>query len=89
MFVVVFLVEPKLHIIVPENFIFALDEESLKNIGKNGNFQYKVFWSENCVDTEGVPDEKYQPDFNLQNSESFPPADSACYIGKLKRFFCK
>lgn len=89
MFVVVFLVEPKKYIIVPEEFIFALDEESLKNIGKNGNFSYKIFWSDNCVDNEGVPDKEYPPDFSLENSAPFPPADKACYIGKLKRFFCK
>lgn len=89
MFVVVFLVESKMHIIVPEKFIFSLDEESLKNVSKNAHFQYKIFWSESCVNSEGVPDIAYPPDFSLENISTFPPANSACYIGKLKRFCCK
>lgn len=89
MFVVVFLVEPKQHIIVPENHIFGLNLESLKNIGKNGNFRYKIFWSEWAVDADGVPDIEYIPDFDLPKRTTFPPAESGCYVGKLKKNFSK
>lgn len=89
MFVVVFLLEPKQHIVVPENHIYDLDEESLKNIGRNGNFQYKIFYSKRAIDDSGVPDCAYTPDFNLPKSTTFPPAQSGCYVGKLKKFFSK
>lgn len=42
MFVVVFLVDPKVHIVVAEEFIFNLSQQSLKNVGKNSNFKYTV-----------------------------------------------
>lgn len=45
-----FLVDPEVYVIVPEKFIFNLDEQSLKNVGEDGNFKYKVFYAENCVD---------------------------------------
>lgn len=87
MFVVVFLTDVKKHIIVPEQFIFGLDEERLKNIGRNSNFQYKIFWSENAIDENGVPNAEYLPNFALPKCTTFPPVDDACYVGKLKKFF--
>lgn len=87
MFVVVFLVDPKVHVIVPEEFIFNLDEQSLKNVGKNGNFKYKVFYAENCIDENGIQNYECVPNFNLADCIEFPPVGEACYIGKLKRFF--
>lgn len=86
MFVVVFLIEPKVHVIVPEQFIFDLNEESLKNVGKNGNFHYKIFWSENALTVDGAPDSGYKPNFDSPESKVFPPIGSACYVGKLKKF---
>lgn len=87
MFVVVYLVDAKAHIIVPEKFIFGLDEERLKNVGRNSNFQYKIFWAESAIDANGVPNAEFLPDFNLPKSTAFPPNDEACYVGKLKKFF--
>lgn len=89
MFVVVFLTDAKEHVIVPEEFIFGLDEESLKNRGRNANFSYKIFWSENAISENGVPNAQYLPNFNLPKSTEFPPVDEACYVGKLKKLFSK
>lgn len=86
MFIVVFLVDAKKHIIVPEEFIFNLDEESLKNKGKNPSFRYTVFWSENALDANGVPQADYLPDFNLTKSIDYPPIGDACYLGQIKKF---
>lgn len=89
MFVVVFLVDSKKHIIVPEEFVFDLDEESLKNKGKNPNFRYTVFWSENALDENGIPRAEYVPDFNLVKVIDFPPIGDACYLGQVKKFYSK
>lgn len=87
MFVVVLLVDAKEHIIIPEEFIFGLDEQSLKNVGKNPHFRYKVFWTP--LNDEGIPVAGYVPNFNLDKSTTFPPVGKACYVGRIKKFFSK
>lgn len=90
MYVVVYLIDVKKNVIVPEKHINGLDEESLKNVGANHNFTYQIFWSENATNDEGVPNGEYQPNFNLPKSMIFPPdVPDACYTGRIKNFFRK
>lgn len=46
-FAVAYLIAPKKHVVVPENYIFDLNEAKLRNYGVNSNQTHKVFWSEN------------------------------------------
>lgn len=87
MFVVVFLLDEKKHIIVPEEFICELDEQSLKNVGKNAHFRYKIYWTP--LNDEGIPIAGYVPNFNLVKSTTFSVDGEACYVGKIKKFFSK
>lgn len=79
-FVVVFLMKPKKYVVVPENFIFDLDQTKLKNIGANRNQNFKIFWSNIGNDV--------QPNFNAEESEIYPPnIIEACYIGRVYKFY--
>lgn len=80
-FAVVYLIDAKKHIVVPENHIFDLNQAKLKNIGVNRNQNFKIFWSSQT---------NSMPNFNSNRSYIFPPAtDEACYIGRIYKFFSK
>lgn len=93
MFVVVHLVDVKKRIIVPENFIFDLSQENLKNNGCNKNFTYLAYWSHTALgDENSAPNINCQPNFTAPISKIFPPGDDlqeACYTVRLKKFFGK
>lgn len=79
-FVLVFLKEPKKYVVVPENFIFDLDQQKLKNNGANRNQNFKIFWSNdiNCT----------APNFDAEESKIHPPiVVEACYIGRVYKFY--
>lgn len=87
MFVVVYLLKPGVRIIIPENFVHDLCEQTLKNIGRNSNHKYLIYWSKN-VNGDGI----CQPNFGAPLSDHYPPqndAIEACYIAQLKYFFRK
>lgn len=88
MFVVVYLCYAKKHIIIPQNFILGLSQQSLNNVGKNRNKKFVMFWSKNAVRNE-IPDLNYIPNFNCDISAIFPPVgrNEACFIGQIKYFF--
>lgn len=92
MFAVVFLCDAKKHIIIPQEFIFGVSQQSLNNVGKNRNRKYLVFWSKQavCAGSE-IPDSKYKPNFSLNVSKTFPPVgrDQACFIAQTKYYFGK
>lgn len=92
LYVVVQLLEPNKRIIVPESFIFDLCEESLKNVGRNPNHQYLVYWSNLALgDGTAEPDTTCKPKFHLPLSQSYPPEEllEACYLAQIKMFFGK
>lgn len=77
-FAVVYLIEPKKHIVVPENFIFNRNDIKLKNYGVNANQTHKVFW---CENGEG-------PHFDASESKEFPPiSGEGCYKSRILKFF--
>lgn len=91
LYVVVHLLEPRKRIIIPESFIFSLCEQSLKNVGKNSNHSYLIYYSKSVLgDGTSAPDVNCVPDFRLPLSKVFPPDDNseeACYMAQLKYFF--
>lgn len=92
MFVVVHLIEPKKRIIVPENFILGLSEQSLKNYGTNSNINYTVYWSKDALgDENNEPNANHETNFRLAKSNVYPPDDlrETCYNARLKYFFSK
>lgn len=93
LFVVVYLVEPKKRIILPENFIYDLCEVSLKNNGRNSNHKYLIYWSKNAIgDGSFAPDFKIEPNFDAPLSHIYPPENDvieACYIAQIKLFVGK
>lgn len=90
MFVVVYLIEPKINIVIPEEWIFALDEEKIKNMGANSNQSYRIFYSNDASNENGVPNGLHAPNFNLLLMDIFPPSYDVvecCYIGRVKHFY--
>lgn len=74
-FAVVYLIKPKKHIVVPENFIFDRNDIKLKNYGVNSN---QVFWCE----SDG------EPNFDANESNEFPPiSGEGCYKSRIWKFF--
>lgn len=92
--VVVLLTKPRAHTIVPENYIYGLKEleDNLKTWGANKKHDHLIFWSQNLLNDDTVPDETIQPNFSSASYDVFPPppqVKAACYIGRIKRFFSK
>lgn len=55
MFVVVFLNGIKKYIPIVEEWIFDIDEQSLKNNGVNSNRNVLIFYSINGINDDGIP----------------------------------
>lgn len=88
MFVVVFVKSVKKKFIVPEQWIYGVDEESLKNNGVNSNKSVLIFWSDS-IDADGYPDATFTPNFTAPNSMKFPPPKpnkQACYVGRSTQY---
>lgn len=91
MLVLVYLLEAKKQIIIPQEWIMDLDQEILNNRGKNSNQNRRVFWTSVGINRD-IPNATLPPNFNLPNSTVFPPSNNAtetCYIARIKRFCCK
>lgn len=91
MFVVVHLIEPKVNIVVPEEFVF-LDPAKLRNLGVNRNQTHLIYWSKMAEEYQGRVDDENKPNFHLPISNESPPpmgAEHACYFGRTVRFFSK
>lgn len=88
MLVVVYLRDARCHTVVPEEFIFALVERSLKNRGLNSNQNRRIYFSREVFEklqrNEVIED--YIPNFNLPVTEIYPlPNDleETCFIGRM------
>lgn len=93
MFVVVYLLESKKNVIVPEKFIYGLSEEKLKNYGANHNQSHRIYWSEAALEgVDQIPNPDFPTNFFLPTTTVHPPPNEiveTCYTGRLKRFFGK
>lgn len=90
--VVVVQTNPKYHIIVPESYIFGLNnvQAELKTWGVNNKRDHLVYWKRSFLDDNVVPQSEENPNFYLAPRTDFPPPpeiDSACYKVRVKRFF--
>lgn len=91
MFVVVYIKSVKKNVVVPENWIYDINQELLKNKGVNKNRDVLVYWSVDGL-IDDVPNGDYIPNFQAEKSEAFPlPAGvkEACYHARLIRYFGK
>lgn len=87
MLVVVYLIAAKKYIIIPQEWIMSLTQESLNNIGKASYQNRRIFWSNVRVNSDGIPDSSIVADFRRNVSVTFPPnTDAACYIARVKCF---
>lgn len=94
MLVVVYLQEAKKYIVVPEEFIYRLDERSLKNYGINSNQKRLIYFSnevfknlENKIEMNSLT-----PNFNAPVTKIFPLPDNlkeSCFHGRLYAFESK
>lgn len=91
MLVVLYLVDAKKHIIVPQEWVMALDQEVLNNNGKNCNQNRLVYWSSVGINKDDMTpiDVAIVPNFSSPISTCFPPPSDTigtCYIARIKRF---
>lgn len=92
--VVVLLTKPREHCVIPEKYIFGIEqiEAEMKTWGVNKAHDHLIYWSrslDNDFNPQALLDE---PNFNLMQIETYPPPmeiNSACYLGRIKRFFSK
>lgn len=90
--VVVLRTEPKQHCVVPEKYIYGLDElqDKLKTWGINNKCDHLIFWKRTFLDDSVAPTSDENPNFQLMPRADFPPSpeiNSACYLARVKRFF--
>lgn len=85
--VVVYLKVPKVHVVIPDNWIYRLNESKLRNYGVNTNQDHRLFWSNDAVNDDEMPDYAYTPNFDAPLSNVFPPLEDSCYIGRVKKFY--
>lgn len=87
MLVVVYLITAKKNIIIPQNWIMGLNQETLNNIGKASYQNRRIFWSEHGFNDVGLPNASIEPNFRLPLSNTFPPnIAETCYIARVKRY---
>lgn len=89
MFVVVYLKLCKVYVVVPESWIYDVNQELLKNQGVNCNRDVLVFWSKKGL-IDDQPNENYAPNFLSNKESTFPPSNNveeACYVGRLIKYF--
>lgn len=92
MYAVVVLFQAREHCVVPQEYIFGLDEieAEMKTWGVHKQHKHLIFWSRALLNDTypvGIVD---PPNFDLDPIDEFPPPDridSACYLGRIKRFF--
>lgn len=85
MLAVVYLVAAKKCFIIPQEWIMALSQETLNNIGKASYQSRHIFWSNVGVDTEEIPDTTIAPNFSRTICSIFPPTENeVCYIVRVK-----
>lgn len=90
MLVVVYLINQKKNLIIPQQWIFGLSQEKLNNLGKVSYRNQRIYWTNRGQNSDGIPDETIMPNFHLPLSNIFPPqADETCYIARVKRYCCE
>lgn len=95
MYVLVHLQNANRHIVVPESFVYELDELSTKNYGVNRNqvrliyFSFELF---EILNRNEIPNREFPPNFNLPITIEYPlPMElkETCFNGRIISFECK
>lgn len=92
MLVIVYLQDSKKYTVVPESFIYSLDERSLKNRGLNRNQSRLIYFSQLCFENMQANenlDEEIGPNFHCPITVEYPlPLNlvETCFIGRMIRF---
>lgn len=85
MLVVVYLQDAKRYTVVPESFIYDLNEKNLKNLGVNRNQSRLIYFSqylfENLQANENL-DEQFEPNFHCPITKVYPLPET-CFIGRM------
>lgn len=93
MLVVIYLKESKNYTIIPEEFIYCLDEQTVKNKGLNPNQKRLIYFSYDVYKKleQNVPQE-FVPKFHLPITNMYPLPDGlieTCFNGYMYVFRCK
>lgn len=89
MFVKIYIKATKQTVVIPEEWVYGIDEEVLKNRGVNSNQDVRIFWSENGV-INGQPDGAFKPNFSLPLCSEFPPTNGeGCYLARQLHYYGK
>lgn len=89
MLVIVYLQDSKKYTVVPESFIYDLDERSLKNRGLNRNQSRLIYFSQLCFENMQANenlDEEIGPKFHCPITVEYPlPLNlmETCFIGRM------
>lgn len=92
MLVIVYLNDADCHIVVPENFIYLLNEKNLKNYGVNSNQNRLIYFSKDCFEKlkeNGDVQQEYEPKFYLPVTKIYPLPENlveTCFIGRMYSF---
>lgn len=93
MLIVEYLQEAKNYTVVPEEFIYLLDERSLKNNGVNSNQSRLIYFSNNAYkNLEQNVEQTFKPNFNLPITSVYPLPDylmETCFKGRMYAFESK
>lgn len=94
MFITVFLIDAKVHTVVPKEFVYKLHEPNLWNVGVNTNQNRKIYFSKELfeiLENGGAFDcTKFIPKFDIPVTDIYPlPVDVAetCFNARLKKFW--
>lgn len=96
MYVSVYLVDAHVHTVVPQEFVYGLNQVNLNNHGVNTNQNRLIYFSSEyfkvLVNANEPVDIDHIPKFDLPVTKVFPlPNDlqETCFIGRLKKFWGK
>lgn len=85
MLVVCYLIAAKKCIIIPQEWIMGISQETLNNIGKASYQNRRIFWSNVGVDSDEIPDTTITPNFGRNICSIFPSTENeVCYVARVK-----
>lgn len=87
-FVKAFITNVNTNIIIPEKWVFDVNQVLLKNNGVNANRDVLIYWSNSAVGIDGVPNVMHVPNFSTAKSVVFPPTNNeATYLARTTHYF--
>lgn len=94
MFVIVYLIQPRVHTVVPHKFVYELSHVNLYNNGINSNQSRLIYFSTELFDAlkngDEIDENEYVPNFNIPISVNYPLQNNiveSCFIARLRKFY--